>query len=42
MGDPTLATAEKGERLLSAAADELLMVINEMRTREIRTRVDHH
>jgi creatinine amidohydrolase len=42
MGDPTLATPEKGEVLLSAAADELLMVIGEMRTREIRPRVDHH
>ena len=42
MGDPTLATAEKGELLLEAAADELLMVVDEMRTREIRERVDHH
>jgi creatinine amidohydrolase len=42
MGDPTLATAEKGEVLLAAAADELLMVIDEMHTRVIRPRVDHH
>jgi len=42
MGDPTLATAEKGEALLAAAADELLWVIDEMKTREIRPRVDHH
>jgi creatinine amidohydrolase len=42
MGDPTLATAEKGESLLEAAANELLMVIDEMSVRPIRERVDHH
>jgi len=42
MGDPTLATAEKGEALLHAATDELLWVIDEMKTREVRERVDHH
>lgn len=42
MGDPTLATAEKGEVLLTAAVDELLMVIFEMHERPIRPRVDHH
>ena len=42
MGDPTLATAGEGEVLLNAAADELLWVIDEMKTREIRPRVDHH
>lgn len=42
MGDPTLATAEKGRVLLDAAVDELVMVIGEMKHREIRARVDHH
>jgi creatinine amidohydrolase len=42
MGDPTLATAAKGETLLAAAADELLMVVGEMKHRQIRPRVDHH
>lgn len=42
MGDPTVATAEKGEAMLDAAADEMLMVISEMRKREIRPRIDHH
>ena len=42
MGDPTVATAEKGEILLGAAVDELVMVIGEMKDREIRQRVDHH
>jgi creatinine amidohydrolase len=42
MGDPTLATAEKGQVLLEAATDELVMVINEMKQRAIRPRVDHH
>jgi creatinine amidohydrolase len=42
MGDPTVATAAKGEIFLRAAVDELLMVIGEMKRREIRPRVDHH
>jgi creatinine amidohydrolase len=42
MGDATLATREKGEKLLAAAVDELRMVIAEMKTRTIRPRVDHH
>jgi creatinine amidohydrolase/Fe(II)-dependent formamide hydrolase-like protein len=42
MGDPTLATAEKGKVLLDAAVDELVMVIGEMKQRQIRARVDHH
>ncbi len=42
MGDPTVATKEKGEVLLAAAADELRMVIGEMKTRAIRPRIDHH
>jgi creatinine amidohydrolase len=42
MGDPTLANAAKGRVLLEAAVDELVMVIGEMKRREIRRRVDHH
>jgi creatinine amidohydrolase len=42
MGDPTLATAEKGEAILDAAAEELLMVACELKRREIRPRIDHH
>jgi len=42
MGDPTLATAAKGDVLLAAATDELVMVIGEMKRRQIRPRVDHH
>lgn len=41
-GDPTKATAEKGRRMLDAAADELTLVIRELRARPIRPRVDHH
>ena len=42
MGDPTKATAEKGERLLAAAATGLVEVINELRERRTKPRVDHH
>lgn len=42
MGDPTVATPEKGQVLMAAAVKELRMVINEMKTRTIRPRVDHH
>ncbi len=42
MGDPTLASAEKGRILLDAAVDELVAVIDEMKRRQIRSRVDHH
>lgn len=42
MGDPTLASADKGRVLLEAAVDELVMVIDEMKGRQIRRRVDHH
>ena len=42
MGDPTKATAEKGERLLAAAATGLVEIINELRERRTKPRVDHH
>lgn len=42
MGDPTLATAKKGEILFDAAVTELVAVIEEMKARPIRPRIDHH
>ncbi len=42
MGDPTLATEEKGKILFDAAVSELVGVIEEMGARTIRSRVDHH
>ena len=42
MGDPTKATAEKGERLLAAAAAGLVELIDELRSRRPAKRVDHH
>jgi creatinine amidohydrolase len=42
MGDPTKATAEKGQRLLSAAARGLVELIDEMRDRVSAVRHDHH
>jgi creatinine amidohydrolase len=42
MGDPTKATAEKGRRLLAAAAQGIVELIDEMRARVTRPRRDHH
>lgn len=42
MGDPTKATADKGERLLAAAAKGIVELIDEMRTRREAVRRDHH
>jgi len=42
MGDPTKATAEKGRRLLDAAANGIVELIDELRAREPAQRVDHH
>ena len=42
MGDPTKATAEKGERLLSAAAAGIVELIGEIHTRRPAERKDHH
>jgi creatinine amidohydrolase len=42
MGDPTKATAEKGERLLAAAAHGLVELIDELRARRPAERRDHH
>jgi len=40
-GDPTLATAAKGQALLDAAADELVAIVREFRERPIAKRVAH-
>ncbi len=42
MGDPTKATAEKGRRLLEAAANGIVELIDEMRARPAALRRDHH
>jgi creatinine amidohydrolase len=42
IGDPTLATKEKGERLLEAAVSTLARFVMEFKEREIRPAVDHH
>ncbi|MDX6749030.1 creatininase family protein [Geminicoccaceae bacterium 1502E] len=41
-GDATKATAEKGQKILEAAADEVAEIIEEMRAREIRAPDDYH
>jgi creatinine amidohydrolase len=41
-GDPSVATAEKGEAALEAAADEVAAIVDEMRAREILPPPDHH
>jgi creatinine amidohydrolase len=42
IGDPTLATKEKGELIFNAIVDGLTDFIHEFREREIRKRIDHH
>ena len=42
MGDPTKATAEKGRRLLEAAANGIVELIDELRARAPVERVDRH
>lgn len=41
-GDATKGTAEKGQKILEAAADEVSEIIEEMRAREIRAPDDYH
>ncbi|KON30627.1 hypothetical protein AC482_03435 [miscellaneous Crenarchaeota group-15 archaeon DG-45] len=41
-GDPTVATAEKGRRWLEAAVEGLTGIIRDLRSLEIKERVDHH
>jgi creatinine amidohydrolase len=40
-GDPTVATREKGERILQAAAEELVELVRELKARPVRPRVPH-
>lgn len=40
-GDPTVATPDKGERILQAATTELVDVVRELAARPIRERVPH-
>jgi len=40
-GDPTTATAEKGEAILEAASRELAAILAELRARPVRPRVAH-
>ncbi|MEA3407092.1 MAG: creatininase family protein, partial [Chloroflexota bacterium] len=42
LGDPTLATREKGETFYKACTEELAALIREMKARPIRPREDHH
>ena len=42
LGDPTLASAEKGEVLYRAATEELAKLVREFRDRPLRPRKDHH
>ena len=42
MGDPTKATAAKGEKLMTAAAAGIVELIDEMRARPDAVRKDHH
>jgi creatinine amidohydrolase len=41
-GDPSTATAEKGQAALEAAADEVSAIIDELRARAIIPPPDHH
>jgi creatinine amidohydrolase len=42
VGDPTLASAEKGRRFAEAVVERLVALIREFRERKIQPRVDHH
>jgi len=42
LGDPTKASVKKGEIFVSGVVDTLVRLIRELRTKEIRPRVDHH
>lgn len=41
-GDPTVATREKGERLVAAAVDGLVELVDEIRARPIPAAIDRH
>ena len=42
LGDPTLATEEKGRRFFTACTEQLAALIRELKDRPIRPREDHH
>jgi creatinine amidohydrolase len=42
VGDPTLATRDKGEKFVTAVVDRMCNLIDEFRARVIAPRVDHH
>ncbi len=42
LGDPTLGSAEKGERLYKACTEELAKLVREFKERPVRSREDHH
>ncbi len=41
MGDPTVATREKGEKRLEAAVVRLIGINRDFRKRKIRERIEH-
>jgi creatinine amidohydrolase len=42
VGDPTVATAEKGRQFVTAVVERMVELIREFRARRIASRVDHH
>ncbi|MCW5981013.1 MAG: creatininase family protein [Bryobacteraceae bacterium] len=42
LGDPTKASVEKGRRFVESAVENMVRLIQDLRVREIRARVDHH
>ena len=42
VGDPTKASAPKGERFVNAVIDRMVALLRDFRAREIGKRVDHH
>lgn len=42
VGDPTLATYEKGEKIFAVTVDGMVRLIKELRARPLRPRRDHH
>ncbi|HIE51477.1 MAG TPA: creatininase family protein [Armatimonadetes bacterium] len=42
VGDPTVASAEKGQKCFEACVERLIALVREFRRWEIRPRVDHH
>lgn len=42
LGDPTKASLRKGELVVASVVETMIRLIQELRTKEIRPRVDHH